>query len=68
LPERRRSHQDRWRDGKRHRYNGLQDAGSAALKAIEARDAEALSNAGETIDAACEHCHLKYWYPNQKKP
>ncbi len=21
-------------------------------------------SAGESIDAACENCHLKYWYPN----
>ncbi|MEP7304374.1 MAG: hypothetical protein ABJA98_02540 [Acidobacteriota bacterium] len=47
---------------------GLQDAGSIALKAIEARDVDALADAGEAIDTACEHCHLKYWYPNKKKP
>jgi len=22
-----------------------------------------LLDAGETIDTACENCHLKYWYP-----
>ena len=45
---------------------GLQDAGAEALKAIEAKDAEGLSNAGGDIDAACESCHVKYWYPNKK--
>ena len=46
--------------------HGLQDAGPEALKAIEKKDTEALSNAGGDIDAACEACHTKYWYPNKK--
>ena len=41
----------------------LQDAGAIALKAIDAKNAEGLLDAGETIDTACENCHLKYWYP-----
>jgi hypothetical protein len=24
-----------------------------------------LWDAGENLDAACEGCHLEYWYPNQ---
>jgi len=43
-----------------------QDATMAALKAIDARDADALSNAGGGIDASCETCHKKYWYPNEE--
>ena len=43
--------------------NGLYDAGLVALKAIDAKNAEGLLDAGETIDSACETCHLKYWYP-----
>ena len=45
------------------RAHALQDAASVALKAIEARSAEGLLDAGEGIDNACENCHLKYWYP-----
>jgi hypothetical protein len=41
----------------------LHDAGTAALTAIDARDASALLTAGERLDTACENCHLKYWYP-----
>jgi cytochrome c556 len=41
----------------------LHDAGMKALAAIDKKDADALSDAGETIDEACEQCHLKYWYP-----
>ena len=46
--------------------HNLQDTGLSALKAIEARDPEKLSDAGGDIDAACEKCHLEYWYPNKK--
>ena len=47
--------------------HALQDTGVAALKAIDAKDTEALSNAGGDIDMACETCHTKYWYPNKKQ-
>jgi len=43
--------------------HGLHDAGMKALAAIDRKDADGLSDAGETIDEACEQCHLKYWYP-----
>jgi hypothetical protein len=44
----------------------LQDAVAPAIKAIDARDANGLSKAGEALSAACEACHKKYWYPNDK--
>jgi hypothetical protein len=46
---------------------GLIDAGLKALKATDAKDAEALLESGDAIDAACENCHLRYWYPKDKK-
>jgi hypothetical protein len=45
------------------RAHALQDAGLKALDAIDRKDVDGLSNAGEAIDEACEQCHLKYWYP-----
>ena len=45
------------------RAYGLQDAAVQAQKAIEARNAEALLEAGDVLDKACENCHLTYWYP-----
>jgi cytochrome c556 len=45
----------------------LQSAAREALKAIDAKDADALMNAGGTIDDACEACHVVYWYPQQLK-
>lgn len=43
----------------------LQSAARKALAAIEAQDADALMDAGGVIDAACEACHVVYWYPEQ---
>jgi hypothetical protein len=48
--------------------HGLQDASLAALKAIDAKNAETLFNVGEQIEIACENCHSHYWYPNEKIP
>jgi hypothetical protein len=45
--------------------HGLHDAALPALRAIDARDAQGLGDAGEKIDTACENCHLRYWYPNE---
>ena len=45
----------------------MHDSVLPALKAIDAKDAMALSDAGEAIDKACETCHHKFWYPNDAK-
>ena len=49
------------------RARKLQDAAALALKAIDAKDKDALFHAIESIDKACENCHLHYWYPNDKR-
>ncbi len=46
----------------------LQDAALKALTAIDAKNAQGLMDAGGVIDAACEACHVTYWYPNQNRP
>lgn len=46
---------------------GFADAALIALKAIDAKNVEGLSDAGGDIDEACESCHLVFWYPNEKK-
>lgn len=48
--------------------HGLYDATTEALKAIDAKNKDALLMSGEGIDKACENCHLKYWYPNDARP
>src|SRR5439155_11312551 len=49
------------------RARELVAAAAQALTATNAKDAEALLTSGDAIDSACEHCHLKYWYPKNKK-
>ena len=47
---------------------GLHDTSMEALKAIEARDVNALIDIGGRMDMSCENCHATYWYPNQPLP
>ena len=49
------------------RARRLQDAAALALKAVDAKDTDALFHSIESIDKACESCHLHYWYPNNKR-
>jgi hypothetical protein len=46
----------------------LHDAGTEALRAIEAKNVAGLDAVGEKLDAACESCHRTYWYPNAPEP
>ena len=46
----------------------LQQASMKALDAIDAKNPQALMDAGSAIDEACEACHVTYWYPNQIRP
>lgn len=48
------------------RARRLNDAASFAMKAVDAKDKTALLGALDRVDKACESCHLKYWYPNDK--
>lgn len=41
----------------------LHDAAVPALRAIDAKNAKGLFDAGEHIEHACEACHQRYWYP-----
>src|SRR5215467_7818330 len=58
---------DRDRAGFARRARKLQDAAALALKAVDAKDKDALFHSIESIDKACENCHLHYWYPNDKR-
>jgi hypothetical protein len=52
----------------RKRAHALHEAGVAALQAIDAKDANRVFEVGEQIERACEGCHSRYWYPNEKVP
>jgi len=47
--------------------HGLHDKVIAVIKAIDAKSASGVLDAGGDIDAACESCHQVFWYPDQKK-
>ncbi len=49
------------------RARKLQDAATLAVHAVDARDTQALLKSIDSIDKACENCHLHYWYPNDKR-
>jgi hypothetical protein len=55
------------RPGFIRRAGRLHDAAALALMAVDARDKDALFQALNGIDKACESCHLHYWYPNDKR-
>ena len=38
----------------------LVDAGTQALKAVDAKSTEAVLTAGETVNESCDNCHAKY--------
>jgi cytochrome c556 len=55
---------DENRDGWNLYVQELQDSLKPALAAIDAKDAQALFDAGEQIDTTCENCHQTFWFPN----
>ena len=45
----------------------LHDVAMESIAAIDKKNADALLDAGDHLDKACEDCHLVYWYPNEKQ-
>jgi hypothetical protein len=64
APEQIQSLIDENRDGWNLYVQQLQDSLKPALAAIDVKNAEALVEAGEGIDTACENCHQVFWFPN----
>ncbi len=46
----------------------LHEVATAAIEAIDAKDADELFNVGAQIEPVCESCHTQYWYPGQVIP
>jgi hypothetical protein len=44
----------------------LHETALQAIKVIDARDIDGITDVGGDIDAACESCHLQFWYPEQQ--
>jgi hypothetical protein len=53
---------ENWQAWTAHVYV-LHEVAASALKIIDAKDTEGLSEVGGTLDEACESCHLQFWYP-----
>lgn len=49
------------------RARKLQNAAALAIQAVDARDTAALLRSIDSIDKACENCHLHYWYPHDQR-
>jgi hypothetical protein len=47
--------------------HGLQDSVALVTNAIDKKNLEGLRSANDALNAACEQCHQKYWYPNRRK-
>lgn len=47
--------------------HALQATAIQALKAVDARDIDGISEVGGAIDEACESCHTQFWYPEQEQ-
>ena len=59
IAERIASHRDDWVS----HAHALDDAVATIIQAIDAHDVDGLTDAGGTLDEACESCHLQFWYP-----
>jgi hypothetical protein len=47
------------------RIETLRNASLAVLDIVRKKDVNALWDAGEILDTACENCHRSYWYPRE---
>ena len=49
------------------KIEALRNVALEVMDVVKKRDAEALFEASEDLDQACESCHLEYWYPGDRK-
>ena len=68
TPEEIRALIDKNRDGWNFYVQQFQDSLTPALAAIDAKNSQALFDAGEKIDETCENCHTVFWYPKAVAP
>ena len=47
------------------RIETLRNAALAVSEIVKKKDVNALWDAGEVLDQACENCHRSYWYPGE---
>jgi len=49
------------------KIQALRNVALSVMEIADKRDTKELFEAGETLDKACEACHLEYWYPGDRK-
>jgi len=49
------------------KIQALRNVALSVMEIVDKRDTKELFEAGETLDKACEACHLEYWYPGDRK-
>ncbi|HYM23867.1 MAG TPA: hypothetical protein VEU08_11670 [Vicinamibacterales bacterium] len=48
------------------KIEALRNVSLEVLDIVKKKDANAMWQAADDLDEACENCHLEYWYPGQK--
>jgi hypothetical protein len=48
------------------KIEALRNVGLEVLEIVRRRDTKELWDAAESLDQACETCHLEYWYPGER--
>ena len=48
------------------KIQALRNVALSVIEIADKRDTSELFEAGETLDKACEACHLEYWYPGDR--
>ena len=54
------ANRDAWQRSARE----LHDVGVVMLEAVRTRSVDALLEGGDRLDATCENCHSRFWYPS----
>lgn len=49
------------------KIQALRNVALSVIEIADKRDVKELFEIGETLDKACENCHLEYWYPGDRK-
>ena len=49
------------------KIEALRNVGLEVLEIVKRKDANELWDASDNLDAACENCHLEFWYPGEKE-
>ena len=49
------------------KIEALRNVGLEVLEIVKKRNVDELWDASDNLDAACENCHLEFWYPGERE-